>query len=126
MMKKLVISTLAAIAMMGGGAIALNSAGENVAHAQSAKSLVDAAKASGDVGEQIDGYLGIVSGRSPSGAVRKAVQEINIGRKQVYRNRARQENVSLEAIAASIGVRQLQKARPGETVRDASGQWKKK
>lgn len=126
MMKKLVISSLAAFAMFGGASLALTATGVDVAHAQSAKSLVDGAKASGDVGEQIDGYLGIVSGRSPSTAVRKAVQEINIGRKQVYRNRARQENVSLEAIAASIGVRQLQKARPGETVRDASGQWKKK
>lgn len=126
MMKKLVISSLAAFAMIGAASLALAPAGVDIAYAQSAKSLVDAAKARGDVGEQIDGYLGIVSGRAPSAAVRKAVQEINIGRKQVYRNRARQENVSLEAIAASIGVRQLQKARPGETVRDASGQWKKK
>jgi len=125
-MKKIFISTLAAFAMMGSASIAFTAAGVDVAHAQSSKSLVDGAKARGEVGEQIDGYLGIVSGKSPDASVRRAVQEINIGRKKVYRNRARQENVSLEAIAASIGVKQLQKARAGQTVRDASGQWKTK
>jgi len=126
MMKQIFMSALAALAMTGGSAIVLTTSGVDVAHAQSAKSLIDAAKARGEVGEQIDGYLGIVSGKSPSAAVRRAMQEINIGRKKVYRNRARQENVSLEAIAASIGVKQLKKARSGETVRDASGQWKTK
>jgi len=104
----------------------LAATGIDTAQAQSAKSVVDAAKARGEVGEQIDGYLGIVSGKSPSADVRRAVQEINIGRKNVYTKRARQENVTVEAIAASIGVKQLQKARAGETVRDASGQWKTK
>lgn len=125
-MKQLFISALAAFTLIGAGSVVLTKTGDNVAYAQSAKSLVDAAKARGEVGEQIDGYLGIVSGKSPSAAVRRAVQEINIGRKSVYTNRARQENVTVEAIAASIGVKQLQKARPGETVRDASGQWKTK
>ncbi len=125
-MKQLFISALAAFTLIGAGSVVLTKTGDNLAYAQSAKSLVDAAKARGEVGEQIDGYLGIVSGKSPSAAVRRAVQEINIGRKSVYTNRARQENVTVEAIAASIGVKQLQKARAGETVRDASGQWKTK
>jgi len=125
-MKQLFISALAAFTLIGAGSVVLTKTGDNVAYAQSAKSLVDAAKARGEVGEQIDGYLGIVSGKSPSAAVRRAVQEINIGRKSVYTNRARQENVTVEAIAASIGVKQLQKARAGETVKDASGQWKTK
>ncbi|MEP1231375.1 MAG: YdbL family protein [Litorimonas sp.] len=126
MMKKIIIGALTAVALLGGTSAVLTLSGENAAHAQSAKSLVDTAKSRGEVGEQIDGYLGIVSGKSPSAAVRSAVQEINIGRKSVYTNRARKENVTVEAIAASIGVKQLQKARSGETVRDASGQWKKK
>ncbi len=126
MMKQIFISTIAAFAMMGAGSVILTSAQIDVAHAQSAKSIIDDAKARGEVGEQIDGYLGIVSGKSPSAAVRRALQEINIGRKSVYTERARQENVTVEAMAASIGVKQLQKARPGEAVRDASGNWKTK
>lgn len=126
MMKKLFISTFAAIAMTAGASVIFTATGTDVAHAQSAKSLVDSAKAKGEVGEQIDGFIGIVPGKSPSAAVRRAVNEINIGRKSVYTSRARKENVTVEAIAATIGVRQLQKARPGETVRDASGQWKTK
>jgi len=126
MMKKILISAFAAIAMTGAASIAFTATGVDVAHAQSAKSLVDTAKAKGEVGEQIDGYLGVVPGKNPSSATRNAVKEINIGRNGVYRSRAKRENVSTEAMAASIGVKQLQKARAGETVKDASGQWKTK
>lgn len=122
-MKKLLITALSAVLITAAGSLALTVSSHDTAYAQSAKSLVDAAKASGEVGEQIDGYLGIVSGKSPSAAVRRAVQEINIGRKSVYTDRARQENVTVEAMAASIGIKQIQKARSGETVMDASGQW---
>jgi hypothetical protein len=47
--------------------LAMTAAGANLAMAQSAaaKAAVDAAKAAGTVGEQADGYLGVVAGGDP-------------------------------------------------------------
>ena len=126
LLSKFCASMVLALGLIAGYSALSPVTGQGSAYAQSAKSVIDAAKARGEVGEQIDGYLGVVAGKSASTAVQSAVREINIGRKQVYSQRARQENVSVDAIAASTGVKQLQKARPGETVRDASGQWRKK
>ena len=56
------------------------------------KAAVDAAKAAGTVGEQADGYLGIVSGAD--GTVTAAVNEINAGRRQVYTQTATKSGVT--------------------------------
>ena len=41
-----------------------------------------AARASGQVGEKMDGYLGFVS--APSGAVRSLIEDLNIKRRALY------------------------------------------
>lgn len=125
-MKKLIIAGLAASGLLAGGAVALHTTGTNVAEArQSAKSIVDAAKTRGEVGEQIDGYLGVVSG-SASADVRAAVNEINIGRKQVYTRLAREQNVRIEVVARLTGEKQIAKATSGEFVLGEDGQWSRK
>ncbi len=125
-MKK-IIAAVSAIAILGGGAIALNALDMNSASAQAAnaKATVDSAKARGEVGEQIDGYLGIVPGSSPSAAVRSAVQEINIGRKTVYTNQARANNVRTEDVAGVSGEKLINRAPSGQMVKGNSGWYKR-
>lgn len=127
MMKKL-FAGFSAIALLAGGAIALNTLDMNTAQAQAqnAKATVDAAKARGEVGEQIDGYLGVVSGKSPSAAVKSAVQEINIGRKSVYTKEARESNVRTEDVAGLSGEKLVNRAPRGQMVKGAAGNWYQK
>ena len=74
---KTILGGFAALALVSGGTLLATSAGNNVAYAQtaSAKSTVDAAITRGEIGEQINGYLGIVDGKSPSAAVRNATRK---------------------------------------------------
>ena len=124
-MKKLIIAGLATAGLLTGGAIALQGVGGNVASAQSdAKSVVDAAKARGDVAERIDGYL--VAAPSANAAVRAAVNEINIGRKSVYTQTARQNNTKVEVAAQLTGEKLIASTRPGEYFVGANGQWTQK
>ncbi len=124
-MKRLMIAGLSAAALLTGGAIALNQSGDSVAHARAdAKSTVDAAKARGEVGERIDGYLGVVS--SASADVRAAVDEINIGRKTVYRNLARDQNVEIKVVARLTGEKLIAQAPGGQYIMDDTGSWSRK
>ena len=59
------------------------------------KATVDAAKAAGKVGEQADGYLGIVAGAD--GTITAAVNSINAGRRAVYTQTATKSGVSPDA-----------------------------
>ena len=125
-MKK-IIAAFAAIALLGGGALALNAFDLNTAEAQasSAKATVDAAKARGEVGEQIDGYLGLVPGANASDAVRKSVQEINIGRKSVYTQQANANNVRTDEVAGVSGEKLVNRAPSGQMVKGNSGWYKR-
>jgi len=126
-LKKL-IGGFAALALLAGGAVAFNTSGENVAQAQnmSAKATVDSAIARGEIGEQIDGYLGIVDGASPSAAVINAMTEINIARKSVYTQAAQNSGQPASVFAQLTGEKQIKKAAPGAYVKDATGVWKRK
>ena len=124
-MKKLIIAGLATAGLLAGGAVVLQITGNNVAVAQmDAKSIVDAAKARGEVGERIDGYLAVVTDTSTE--VKAAVDEINIGRKQVYTRLAREQNVKIEVVARLTGEKQIAKAAPDNMVMGEDGVWTKK
>lgn len=125
---KTLLGGFAALALLSGSAVLLTSAGENAAYAQtsSAKATVDAAIKRGEIGEQINGYLGIVDGKSPSNAVRNAMSEINIARKAVYTEAARGGAESAAVYAQLTGEKQINKASQGSYVKDATGVWKKK
>lgn len=125
---KIMIGAIATIGMMAGGAMVLTQAGQNVAYAQTdnSKAIVDAAIQRGEVGEQIDGYLGIVDGANPSKQVRDAVADINIKRQSVYTEAAVANNVQRTVFAQLTGEKQIKKAAPGTFVKDASGVWKRK
>ena len=125
---KTILGGFAALSLLAGGSFVMTTTGQNVAHAQtsSAKATVDSAKARGEIGEQIDGYLGVVDGASPSTAVRNAMSEINIARKAVYTKAADNGNVQTPIFAQLTGEKTIKKAPSGQFVKDATGVWKRK
>lgn len=86
---------------------------------------IDAAKQAGIVGEQSDGYLGLV--RADAAAdVRALVEEVNGKRRTAYGEIAAKNGAPVETVARLAGVKLVERAGPGEYVRDDTGQWKKK
>ena len=67
-----------------GLSLAVVGASGAMAQSAAAKTAVDAAKAAGTVGEQADGFLGIVAGGDA--ALRASVAEINTGRAAAYKD----------------------------------------
>lgn len=126
---KTILSGFAALSLLAGGAFVMTAAGDNTAHAQtaSAKATVDAAKARGEIGEQIDGYLGVVDGASPSPAVVNAFQEINIARKALYTDIASKDpSVGVRDVAGLTGEKLVNSLPRGQWYRDSFKNWKQK
>jgi uncharacterized protein len=97
-----------------------------IVQAADAKTLVDAAKASGIVGEQADGFLGWVKPSSDP-ALKEAVREINEGRAALYREAAQRNGVSVEAAGAAAYTTVVQsRLRPGDYYKPAGGGWTRK
>ena len=88
------------------------------------KAAVDAAKAAGTVGEQADGYLGIVS--SADGTVTAAVNSINAGRRQVYTQTATKSGVTPDAAGQATGAQLIAKTPAGQYIKPIGGAWTKK
>lgn len=101
---------LVALSVAGGGMI-------RAAHAQSA----DALRASGDAGERFDGYM---EARKPSAAA--AVEAINAQRRQVYEERARQQNVPVEEVGRVYAQQIIGQAPAGTWIKNQAGSWSQK
>ena len=86
---------------------------------------LDQAKSQGLVGEQLNGYVGIVTS-SPSSALRSMVTEINQQRRALYQRSAQEASVSLEVFEARAGQRLQERAKSGEFIQDKNGQWRRK
>jgi uncharacterized protein YdbL (DUF1318 family) len=80
-----------------------------------------AARAAGAVGEQPDGYLGIVGNADP--ALQRLVDDINIKRRAVYADGAQKNSATLEAYAFAAGCTSIQRTAPGEKYRAPDGSW---
>jgi uncharacterized protein YdbL (DUF1318 family) len=91
-----------------------------------ASPLVENAKNNCVVGEQADGYLGVVTGADASEALRREVRDINQQRKAAYANLARRNGVTIEVTAALTAEKLMNQARPGQCVRLESGEWVKR
>jgi uncharacterized protein YdbL (DUF1318 family) len=104
---------------------ALCAAAPALADPVQSKALVDAAKARGEVGEQADGYLGLVTG-SAAPDLRAALAEINAGRADAYRDAAAKTGVTPEA-AGQATARQLFARLPGgQYFKPLDGGWMRK
>jgi uncharacterized protein YdbL (DUF1318 family) len=123
---KMLKSTLAAGVVVA-LALAAGAAFAPAAFAQSAaaKATVDAAKAAGQVGEQMDGYLGLVAADAPP-AVRAAVAEINSGRTGAFQAAAAKAGTPVEAAAAATGKQLIDRLPAGQYYKGADGRWVKK
>lgn len=90
------------------------------------KSLIDAAKAEGTVGEQADGFLGFRSG-SGDAALQAAVNTTNEARRQAYARSGQQAGTTAEVAGARMFETQLlPRIAPGQYYRNAQGQWVRK
>ncbi|MBB4616368.1 hypothetical protein GGQ96_000474 [Sphingomonas abaci] len=81
-----------------------------------------AARAAGEVGEQPDGYLGVVG--SGSAELRALVNAINIQRKAAYTQKAQATGATVEQLAFTSGCNLIAQTRPGEKYRAPDGSWK--
>lgn len=93
--------------------------------AAAANPVIDGAKNQCVIGEQADGYLGVVSGESPSDAVRREMRDVNQQRKSAYAGLAERNGVSIEVAAALTAEKLIARARPGQCVRNQQGAWVK-
>ena len=80
-----------------------------------------AARANGTVGEQPDGYLGIVG--QPTPELRRLVDDINIKRRAVYSRKAQENSATLEAYALTAGCQAILRTKPGEKYMGPDGTW---
>lgn len=75
------------------------------------------------VGELPNGYLGLVNPNAPA-AVKQFVDDINLQRRQAYRDIAAKSNTTLENVEAITGKKLIERARSGEYVKtDVNGAW---
>jgi uncharacterized protein YdbL (DUF1318 family) len=93
------------------GAVALGLAISGGAQAQSRDPAYAAARAAGQVGEKMDGYLGIVSSATPE--LRAVVDDLNIKRKAVYAQKAQAQKATLEEYAFTSGCLLISQTRAG-------------
>lgn len=117
MIRKTMTVLIAAAAM---GAVSLPALAQSAA----AKAAVDAAKASGVVGEQADGFLGIVSGGDAD--LRAAVAEINTGRAAVYKDTAAKTGVTVDAAGQATAKQLYARLGAGQYWKPLGGGWTKK
>jgi len=113
---KLILAASLGVAMLAGGA--------GVAYAFQADAAAEL-RASGQAGEQSDGYLGMVG--AGSGALRAQVDAINIKRRAFYTDLASKRGAKIEEVAASTGCVLLRdKVQPGQYYRLPDGVWRQR
>ena len=82
------------------------------------------AKAAGTLGEQMDGYVGLVT-NDASADVRALADEVNRKRRAHYAKIAKNRKADPAAVAAQAGKKLVSKAPAGQWVQTAKGDWKK-
>ncbi|NLR71875.1 YdbL family protein [Novosphingobium sp. ERN07] len=91
------------------------------ATAQNRDPAYAAARAAGQVGEKMDGYLGYVT--PPAPALRAVVEDINIKRKAVYAEKAQANKATVEEYALTSGCLLISQTKPGEKYQAPDGSW---
>lgn len=104
----------AALAILAFGVVAVPSA-------SAIEPEIAAAIESGEVGERIDGYLGVIG--SADAAIVRKVQEINNKRRAHYEQVAADTGTTIEQVARVTGEKLIAKSPAGSMIMDASGQW---
>lgn len=107
---RLTVAALAGLTFAAGTALAQDS-------------VVEQSRAAGQVGEQADGYVGIISGATPD--LKARVDQINIKRRALYTQSAAERGVTVDSMAAATAC-ELFKSRvgPNQAYRDETGAWR--
>lgn len=112
---KLILAAGIGIAAIAGGAQAMMLQADNSAEL----------RASGKVGEQADGYLGVVG--SASADLRAQVDAINIKRRAHYTDLAAKRGAKIEEVAATTACQLFAtKVGPGQYYRLPDGVWRQR
>jgi uncharacterized protein YdbL (DUF1318 family) len=85
---------------------------------------IDAARASGAIGERYDGYLGIAEPVPP--AVRTQVSGINIRRRSLYSNLAASRGASPQEVGITAGCQLLARVAVGQAYMLSDGTWRRR
>ncbi|MFT4862982.1 MAG: hypothetical protein ACI95C_002206 [Pseudohongiellaceae bacterium] len=83
------------------------------------------AKEQGSVGEQRDGYLGLVTA-SVSAEVRAMVESVNNQRRERYQQIAQQNGIEVRQVAALAYGKAVEATQPGHFIQDSGGAWVRK
>lgn len=83
---------------------------------------LEEAKASGLIGEQRDGYIGLVQGSAPP-AVVSLVENINRQRRERYQQIASENGISVDQVAQLAFNKAVEATRSGHFLEDANGRW---
>jgi uncharacterized protein YdbL (DUF1318 family) len=110
---KLLIAALVGIAVVAGAA----------AHAQG--DTASELRASGHVGEQADGYLGLVDAASAD--LRAQMEQVNIQRRAAYTRLASERSATIEEVAAATACQLFaSRVAPGQYYRLPDGVWRRR
>lgn len=105
--------------------LALGLAGSGLAVAAPAFAQRDpayqAARSSGQVGEQTDGYLGVIG--NPPKAVKNLADDINIKRRANYTQNAQSHASTVQEWAFTQGCLLIRNTAPGEKYQGPDGSW---
>ena len=82
-------------------------------------------KADGLIGEQANGYIGLVKQNVPAD-IKKLVNDVNAKRRAGYQKIAKRQGTSLAEVERVGGNTAIEKTLRGNYIRDASGTWRKK
>jgi uncharacterized protein YdbL (DUF1318 family) len=93
--------------------------------ANAASPMIEDAKSKCVVGEQSDGYLGVVDNLAASEEVKREVRAVNQQRKAAFAELAARNGVTIEDAAALTGKRLVEAAASGQCVRLPDGSWSK-
>lgn len=106
------------LALVAAGLMVLAGAGTALAQRDPAYA---AARASGQVGEKMDGYLGYVT--PPDSGIRAMVEDLNIKRRALYSEKAQAAGATVEEYAFTTGCRLIAQTAPGEKYEGPGGGW---
>jgi hypothetical protein len=98
----------------------------SAAPAFAAPAAIESAKAQCIVGEQTDGYLGIIDESKADEALRREVRSVNQQRKAAYADLAARNGVTIEQAAQVTAERLLNGAPSGHCIQTPEGSWVKK
>ena len=86
---------------------------------------LDDAKAAGQIGEGVDGYVHLVDQNAPA-AVKALLKDVNNKRKEKYASIAKSRGISVEKVAALAGDKLVERTPAGQYVMDGNSKWRKK